>query len=214
MPIPKDPIKAQLWRERQHNSQLGKSRNKGFDNPFYGKKHTDETKALISEKISGPNNGMFGTHRPQYVKDAVSKAHAGKPPAIKGKHLSEETKRILSDKAKLRKPSHLGKRLTDQQRLNISNGTKAHAARGADNPRWKGGISPANQKDRYSFEMKEWRRKVFERDYYICQKCGYHKGKILIAHHIKPFSKYPELRYDVNNGITYCKPCHNKIHLH
>lgn len=212
MPIPKDPIKAQLWRERQRQSQHpGISKNKGEANPFYGKQHTNETKHLISLAISGEKNGLFGTHRPQYVKDAVANAHRGVSPGIKGKHLSVEARRIISEKAKARVRTH-GRRNTPQQRLNISNGTKLHAVRGQDNPRWKGGVSPDNQRARYSFEMKEWRRQVFERDNYTCRKCGYDKGKILISHHIKTFSEYPELRFIVSNGLTVCKPCHVLIH--
>lgn len=52
-----------------------------------------------------------------------------------------------------------------------------------------------------------WRRKVFERDNYTCQKC-FIKGGILQAHHIKPWAKYPELRHELSNGITVCKKCH------
>ena len=33
------------------------------------------------------------------------------------------------------------------------------------------------------------------------------KGKIE-AHHILSFTKYPELRYQVNNGITLCQAHH------
>lgn len=76
---------------------------------------------------------------------------------------------------------------------------------------WKGGITPKNLKIRLSSKYIKWRIKVFIRDKYICQNCG-QEGGILHAHHIKRFSKYPELRTDVDNGITLCKKCHNQIH--
>lgn len=76
---------------------------------------------------------------------------------------------------------------------------------------YKGGITPENKVIRNSSEMNYWRKKVFERDQYTCQKCKI-KGGSLNAHHIKHFSKHPELRTDVSNGITLCVNCHREVH--
>ena len=65
--------------------------------------------------------------------------------------------------------------------------------------------------DRNYQDYSEWRTKVFERDDYTCQKCGQRGGQ-LNAHHKKPFSKYPDLRTDLNNGITLCVKCHRETH--
>lgn len=76
---------------------------------------------------------------------------------------------------------------------------------------WKGGITNERHRIRESALYKKWRVQVFERDKYICQSCGKIGGK-LNAHHIKPFSVYPELRLDIDNGITLCKECHIELH--
>jgi hypothetical protein len=59
-------------------------------------------------------------------------------------------------------------------------------------------------------EYREWRTSVFKRDNYACQKCGVVKC-YLQAHHIKSWAKYPELRYEITNGITLCRDCHKTI---
>ena len=75
----------------------------------------------------------------------------------------------------------------------------------------KGADSDENRLIRNSSSMKQWRKAVFERDEYKCRMCGKKGGK-LNAHHIKPFSLYPDLRFDVNNGITLCRQCHIELH--
>jgi hypothetical protein len=79
---------------------------------------------------------------------------------------------------------------------------------------WQGGISRIYKTGYNSLAYKQWRKSVFERDNYQCQKCGTASGHgrfaYLTAHHIKSFAKYPELRFEVSNGITLCELCHCK----
>jgi hypothetical protein len=70
-------------------------------------------------------------------------------------------------------------------------------------------IGKLNRRIRYSKRMDQWRRAIFERDQYTCQDCG-KKGGYLEADHIKPFAKFPELRFELSNGRTLCRPCHMK----
>lgn len=79
---------------------------------------------------------------------------------------------------------------------------------GSGNYFWKGGINGENDTLRHRREYKDWRTAVYERDNYTCQCCGQRGGR-LNAHHINQFANYPELRYDVNNGITLCTKCHD-----
>ena len=83
------------------------------------------------------------------------------------------------------------------------------AERGEKSRFWKGGITPLNMVIRHSLEMRECRKAVFDRDNYTCATCN-KKGVYLEAHHIQTFSSHPELRFEVSNGITLCRDCHNK----
>ena len=76
---------------------------------------------------------------------------------------------------------------------------------------WKGGASSNSKKLRTSSEFKRWREAVFERDNYICVFCN-KKGGELHPDHIKELSKFPNLVFDVDNGRTLCKECHQKRH--
>lgn len=60
---------------------------------------------------------------------------------------------------------------------------------------------------RNNYKYKDWKQQVFKRDNYTCQCCG-KRGGDLNAHHLYNFSEYVSLRYDVDNGITFCKECH------
>jgi hypothetical protein len=55
-----------------------------------------------------------------------------------------------------------------------------------------------------------WRNQVLIRDNFICKRCGFSNG--LEAHHIYSYKHEPELRYDINNGITLCSDCHKEFH--
>lgn len=72
---------------------------------------------------------------------------------------------------------------------------------------WKGGVDKGIW---FTWEYKQWRKAVFERDNYTCVWCGDNKGGNLEADHIKPKSLFPELVFDINNGRTLCKGCHRK----
>lgn len=89
---------------------------------------------------------------------------------------------------------------------------------GAANSQWRGGVTPETKRVRDSAETANWRTAVFQRDDYRCQHCGIRArvglghSVTLHAHHIKPFHTHHDLRFDVDNGLTLCAPCHHTVH--
>lgn len=85
-----------------------------------------------------------------------------------------------------------------------------HFQKGENHPQYKGNKSErTKQASRYKY--KTWHKEVLSRCNYTCQDCGAYGGR-LEAHHIKPWAKYPEYRYDISNGIALCEDCHIKAH--
>jgi 5-methylcytosine-specific restriction endonuclease McrA len=58
---------------------------------------------------------------------------------------------------------------------------------------------------------KDWRKKVYKRDGFKCQMPQCNSNFRLQAHHIKKWSSAAALRYEVDNGITLCRECHEKV---
>lgn len=57
-----------------------------------------------------------------------------------------------------------------------------------------------------------WRKKIYARDDYKCQFPGCSNTKKLSIHKIRQWSRYPMLRFNVNNGIVLCRDCYKKVH--
>ena len=100
--------------------------------------------------------------------------------------------------------SNTGKKRTQESKNKISN-----ALKGSNNGAWRGGISYFRKRQIKQPKYRKWRKEIFERDNYTCQKCG-QRGDYLEAHHIKPYAYFKELQYNMDNGITLCKKCHKK----
>ena len=118
----------------------------------------------------------------------------------------------------------IGKKHSDKTKIKISEtrikkGIKGMSGKdnpmfGKRSPNWKGGVTPERQK-LYGQEL--WKsivKEVFERDNWLCKKCGgkHEYRNPLHTHHIKSWADYPDNRFDLGNLITLCKRCHNWIH--
>lgn len=163
-------------------------------------RHSQETKNKISNAHIGKKREPFSIE----WKNNMSKSRMGKKRVFSEQGL----KNILEARNKTKGIPRLWSRFkrSKETRLKMS---------GDKHWNWKGGIYPKNESIRHSLEYKDWRNKIFNRDGYKCQMiksatCDKSDTK-LQAHHIKPFRSYPELRFDLNNGITLCEKCHNKL---
>lgn len=80
---------------------------------------------------------------------------------------------------------------------------------GENNSNWKGGITPKLLSERTSSSYEIWRDAVYKKDWYTCQCCGQSSNIEKNAHHIINFAENDDLKYDIQNGITLCAPCHH-----
>jgi hypothetical protein len=168
-------------------------------------KESDERLKIVAEKISTRNKKhpirfWLGKKRPG-IGIKISLANKGKKAWNKG-FTKENNERVLNNANSLK-----GRKSTcywtGKKRLHMS---------GEKHWFWKGGVTEQNHLIRQSPEYKNWRRSVYIRDEYTCQECR-HKNVRIVAHHIKPFAEFIDLRFDVDNGITLCRNCHARLEL-
>ena len=190
-------------------------------------KHSEETKLKMRNSHLGkPHPWNKGVPLSQEIRDKISKRHLGKKKSEehrrniskgkKGNPLSEEHRQKTAQAMK-------GKHHSEEWKRKMS-----IALKGEKNPNWKGGTSSLRDKLRNTSKYVEWRQSCFMRDNFICQKCQIQGGDLEV-HHKKPFVKllneainfmplfskheacifYSPI-WDINNGITLCRKCHNK----
>lgn len=163
-----------------------------------------ECKCPIYERTC-PTCGKTFRHAPQSVQRYCSKECAYSSPTR-----SERARRNTLEQWQI--PAKRMRTLQGIKRRSKSESwrSRMYFKTGKDSPFYRNGNAQLHSRPQQGAE-KQWRRDVFRRDDYTCQRCGAKGGK-LNAHHIKPWIDHPELRYDVENGITLCVACHLITH--
>ncbi len=185
MPLPKDFIKAEQWRQRQRDSHLGKSINKGVANHFYGKrsprkdksyeelfgnKKASELKKLTAIRLKG-NKYHFGIKHTQKTKEKISIITRQKTP--KGKD----------------HPRWKGG--VSERYIDIFNGNGYTA--------WRRDVF---ERDNYTCQAcGDNKGNNLQAHHRITMKIALEMNRL-------------ELVYAVSNGITLCNKCHKKEHKH
>lgn len=202
----KDFLKAKSGIKRNKNhfcsqechSNWQKINYRGEKNPFYNKHHT----AVSKEKISVNNSGCIPWNKDKKMEfNHKIDCQCGVCKAKRGEYKEEQN-------------PNFGNHWIKKDRI-----TELHIA------------------IRNLYKTNEWRSKVYKKDNYTCQECGDNKGGNLEGHHIKEFniilheflqlySQFSPIEdketlvrlaityepfWDINNGITLCEECHNKI---
>lgn len=131
----------------------------------------------------------------------------GKVAHNRGKKMSEAQKLKLSLALKGRTVWNKGK-INEYSLVRSKEGKESFREKmsGRNNHRWiVDRTKLAKRQERNDSAYKEWRKSVRDRDHWKCKiSNGDCLGKV-VAHHILTWSKFPELRYNINNGITLCR---------
>ena len=142
----------------------------------------------------------------------------------KSKH-SEATRKKMSESAKARhaRGEHpmLGKAFSQESRLKMSLSKKgktlssetkiklSNCKKGKLHWNYKHDRTLLSKKqERSDSAYKEWRISVYKRDTFTCKINNENCNGRIEAHHILGWTEFPELRYEIRNGITLCHAHH------
>ena len=204
-----NPVTVYYWMDKfQIPSRSRSEVNKGKNNPMYGKNHPaakpiEENKLrtlylkkrYTISKLASELNCSTGKIR--YWLNRYNLPHRSRGEANIGRKQTTETREKISEAMKGDQHPCYGKTLSEETRRKIS-----ESRVGDKNPMWRGGVSFEPYPPMFNETLK---RKIRERDNYICQitLCG-KLGKTV--HHID----YDKNNNEPKNLITLCKSCHTK----
>lgn len=149
---------------------------------MHNKPHTEEAKQKMRDaRLRNPTRYWANKELPAHVRDAQLKSVIGNSFAKGKTHKNSDS---FKEKTRLR-------------------------MLGDKNPRWVKDRSKLQRysdasKDRRSSAYNEWRKRVLLRDNFTCKIANPECIGRIEAHHILGWTQYPELRYEINNGITLC----------
>lgn len=124
----------------------------------------------------------------------------GKNTHMFGRKLSKDTRKKLSEYKK-GNTYRLGTKTSPETSIKLS-----LMRRGSKHWNWKKDRSQVKlDTERGGPLHKQWSKNIKDRDGWRCRIQDHNcQGKV-VAHHILPWAKFPELRYKLNNGITLCQ---------
>lgn len=151
----------------------------------------------IPDNMKFRKNSKHSEESRRKMSESAKKRHAKGNHPMLGKTFSEESRLKMS-------LSQSGKVLSLETRIKLSENKKGKLHWNYKEDR----TLLSKRQERGDSAYREWRISVYRRDKFIC-KIGNEdcKGRIE-AHHILGWTEFPELRYEINNGITLCHSHH------
>lgn len=149
------------------------------------------------------HNSTFGHSRggwkfSEEIKKKLSIIHKGK------KHTEEHNKNVSLAKK--------GKKFSEEHKIKLRESRKKLFASGYKPHNYKEDRSTlcrfSKQGERRTSIYFNWRKEVWKRDNFKCRLLDENCSGRIEAHHILGWSSHPELRYEINNGITLCHAHH------
>lgn len=200
--------------QRKRQSEYMTGRFVGEDNPFFGHHHTDEQRKKWSENRTGEIPSLE-------TRAKMSKSGKGKIPwnyNLKN-CFNEETLKIITENNTGENNGMYNKKQKLESKIKMS-------MKKTGDKEFVGFRSSIYKIIRTSPEYKQWRNSVFEKDNFTCVDCKDKSGGDFEAHHIIGLSKIIkdnniktredaykcDLLWDINNGVTVCRKCHQKLH--
>lgn len=163
---------------------------KGSANPFYNKKHSEETRRKVSESKKSMN--LTGERAANYNSRLVECVECGKN-TLKIDYLIKRSKRLFCT-------------------VECHGAWKTKNNIGENNPNWNPEITmEERERGRKYPEYYDFVRGVMKRDNYTCQVCVTYGGELNV-HHLNSYDWDKENRTNYGNGITLCKTCHTGFH--
>lgn len=181
MPLPKDPIKAEEWRRKHRECQIGTHHTKETINKMVashtGKIHSDESRKKISDALKGNKNGL-GYHHSEEARKKIGDSERGEKHHLFGKHQPKTVRIKLHE-------SHIGDK----------------------NYNWRGGISFEPYCIKFNNEFRERVRSFFR---YCCVECGASQTKKALSVHHVNFNKKTCCDSSTPLFVALCHSCHSK----
>lgn len=174
--------------------QIAKRKDEGYYQEVFDVRHEGEENPMKDPEVRQKMvESLTGRSLSEEHKDNLREAFLGESNPFYGREHTEESKQALSEALAGRDPTLSGE----------------------EHPWWKDGGS--SEEIPWGSNWRPRRRKALQRDDGICQRCG--SEERITIHHIvprrfvfyHPFLTLEEHANTLENLITLCRTCHNKV---